>query len=1384
MPALLVVVALALASLLAFPPSARAAGGSPLVAESFSGTSVADSRFVPLGDACLTAAARPSSAPAGASALSYCTRAAQSPAAATPGWLQLNDVSTSRSGGIVFNQALPSSQGIQVTFDQAQYGGSGGDGMSFFLADGSYNLTATGAPGSALGYSNRNSEQGVVGGFLGVGLDWVGNFASDSEAKGAGCVTPAGGAKRNSITLRGPGKKNSAGQWLQGYCSLGTVQLDQTTQSLRSSTSAPRRVQITVSPRAADGSVTVTVKISFDGGATYSTLLNAVPVTGAPDTVKFGFAASTGSATDVHLVREVSVETVDPLTTLSLVAQENTSSANYRTIYRAGDSIPYTFVVTNAGSVPVTGLALTVPQVTGVTCPTTTLAPAGTPGASITCTGAHTVSAADVTSATQLVAYSITASASGDAAGAAVSATGSRTVQLGAPSLSMTKTADRTVGLARGDVVRYTFTVTNTGSIPLAPVTVTDPKLGISAAACASTLAPGATATCSTVGSHTISEADLLAGRTFVNSATAAGTLPSTVTGGTVGASASATVTTVAPVASLSLTKTPSAATGATLGQAITYTFSVRNTGSTTLSAVVVSDPQLAITNAPCVATLAPAATATCSTTGAHTIAEADLLAGSYRNTATASATPPSGSGLTRPTATAQATVATTPATASVSLTETADRVSGLSTGDAVTYTFSVRNSGTTTLSPVTVSDPDLGLVGAACAPTLAPGASVVCTSTATRTITEADVIAGEYRNAAVATGTPPTGSGLAPASATGSVRVTTIAPTASLTLVKSATPATGAEIGQSITYTFTVHNTGNMTLAPVTVADPRLGLSAAACVASLAPGATATCGAGGTHVVTESDILAGSYQNTATVTATPTAASGLAPATAQSVVTATTAAPRTALSVSSRASATTGLRVGQVVTYTFTVTNAGNVTLAPIVVSDARLGISNAACVPSLAPGASATCTTTATHTVTDPDLVAGVFVDSVVATGTPPPASGLAAATGQAQSSITTVGAAAAVGLTKVADRSTGLAAGDIVTYTFTVSNPGTVTLGDVTVEDAAAGYSATLCAAALAPGESVVCASRAQHTVTAADLVAGRFDNTASVTAAPPAGSGLTAPTATAGASVGTVPAVASLVMVKSARSYNTPGIGDVAAFGFSVTNTGTLTLAPVTVSDPRAGLIDAPCVASLAPGETATCASTASFLVVASDVLAGAAANDATAAGTPVSGSLPAARAASSASITTVAPTASLTMVKAATRARVVAGAAVDYTFAVRNTGTLPLSDLTVSDPLVGLHDAPCVAVLAPGASAVCSATASYRTVTAGVLVNHAEVVARTPAGFIVASVSAQADVSVTVDPAATDLAATGADSGRALSIAVLLIAAGLLLLSTRRRRRAR
>ena len=262
----------------------------------------------------------------------------------------------------------------------------------------------------------------------------------------------------------------------------------------------------------------------------------------------------------------------------------------------------------------------------------------------------------------------------------------------------------------------------------------------------------------------------------------------------------------------------------------------------------------------------------------------------------------------------------------------------------------------------------------------LAPGAGEDCT--ATYVTTQADVDAGAVTNTATAHGLPP-GSTTPVVSAPSTVTVPAVASPV-ISLVKSASPSTFSTAGQTISYTFAVTNAGNVTLAGVGVTDTGLpGLSVIDCPQpSLAPRASETCTA--SYVTVQADVDAGAVTNTAT-------ADGLPPGSTTPVVSApsTATVPAVAspvISLVKSASPSTFSGPGQTISYTFAITNTGNVTLAGVGVTDTDLpGLSAVICPQRvLAPGAGETCT--ASYVTVQADVDAGAVTNTATAQGLPP--------------------------------------------------------------------------------------------------------------------------------------------------------------------------------------------------------------------------------------------------------------------------------------------------------------------------------------------------------------------------------------------------------------
>ena len=452
------------------------------------------------------------------------------------------------------------------------------------------------------------------------------------------------------------------------------------------------------------------------------------------------------------------------------------------------------------------------------------------------------------------------------------------------------------------------------------PVNVTDPMPGLSTVTCPQPiLGPGAFETCT--ATYTTTQADVDAGQ-ITNTGTASGTPP---TGAAVTAQSSATVQAV-QTAGISLVKSSDTPSYAAAGTTITYHYAVTNTGNVTLNPITVTDPMSGLSAINCdgVTSLAPAAFVTCDAT--YVTTQADVDAGQVTNTGSVSGTPPTGTPVTD-TSTVTVTANQAPA---IGIVKSANPSSFSTPGVVITYSFVVSNVGNDTLDPVTVADPLPGLSTISCPDlSLAPTDSETCT--ASYTTSQADVDAGHITNTATATGTPPIGD---PVTNT-STLITPANQSPAISISKSASVTTFATPGIQVNYSYLVANTGNVTLDPVTVTDPMPGLSTISCpFTMLAPAASGTCSA--TYTTTQADVDRSAINNTGTATGTPPSGPVVSAISTVSVP----AAQLAGITLLKSADVSDFASAGQTINYSYLVTNSGNVTLNPVVVSDPMPGL------------------------------------------------------------------------------------------------------------------------------------------------------------------------------------------------------------------------------------------------------------------------------------------------------------------------------------------------------------------------------------------------------------------------------------------------------------
>ena len=187
---------------------------------------------------------------------------------------------------------------------------------------------------------------------------------------------------------------------------------------------------------------------------------------------------------------------------------------------------------------------------------------------------------------------------------------------------------------------------------------------------------------------------------------------------------------------------------------------------------------------------------------------------------------------------------------------------------DVINYKITATNDGNLTLTNVKVEDALTGNVGenAFTIDILAPGEAQ--TFNVRYVVTENDVLEGKVINNATGTATDPTDPDEPKTPVTPGEKEDPIeTPNPSLAVVKTSDKTGVVKLGETITYTITVTNNGNVTINDIEVTDELTGNTGdnAFTIDRLAVGETKQFTA--TYTVTEDDILEGTIVNRATAT-------------------------------------------------------------------------------------------------------------------------------------------------------------------------------------------------------------------------------------------------------------------------------------------------------------------------------------------------------------------------------------------------------------------------------------------------------------------------------------------------------------------------------------
>ncbi|MEP1766679.1 MAG: SdrD B-like domain-containing protein [Sulfitobacter sp.] len=904
-----------------------------------------------------------------------------------------------------------------------------------------------------------------------------------------------------------------------------------------------------------------------------------------------------------------------------------------------------------------------------------------------------------------------------------------------------------------GDEVQFIFSVENTGNTTLTNIVITDPLPGLTLTGSPiASIAVGAAPDTTVQGSYVLTAADVAAGgientavadatpvdsngNTFadpfgggqpvtVSDTSDAGTdpdrdavtSPSNVetadfAGDTDGDPTNdPTVFLITPEPAIEVVKSLAGVTDTNAnglidaGDLASYSFVVANTGNVALSGVTITDDLVPVSGGPI--DLAIEGSDAASFTAVYTITAADVATGGVENTAVASgsAVDANGAPITDPitgvalAAQDDSDSGTQPALdangdpiaqGAADTTETADLAGATDNdptndptvlfiaapeltvmkslanamddnieggdglfggeGDTLVYSFTVTNTGNTALTGITLNDPTATVSGGPI--DLAIGAGDSVSFTAEYIVTAADIATGFVENSAEATGAATNADG-DPVYGPGGVALTvsdtsdtgtnpdastvddpanvetegpegatpadgdlTNDPTVSfvpgnplprISVIKSVASVADTSgdgvigAGDTVTYSFAVTNTGNITLGDVTVTDDTASVTGGPI--TLAVGETDTSSFIATGVITEAQAAAGAIENTAEASGDGVNSNG------------------------------------------DPIRDASG---APLVATDT----SDAGSEPELPQSGTPTAVTDPEGNET-PDANGDTDGDPA----NDPTVLFLPMPEIQLVKSIASVTDSNANGVTD---------AGDVLSYTFSVTNTGNADIADITVTDGLQGIVLSgNPIASLAQGEVNDSQITATYTLTAADIIAGGVENSASADGtavgndgeplgdpftpnAPllvsdvsdagtaPDGTTVADPEGTETADLGdetdgnlgndptvfTVPAAPSIDLIKSVASINDidgdglPSLNDEITYSFAVTNMGNVALGDVQIFDPLGTVSGGPI--SLAIGATNSSAFTLTYAITQADVDAGGVENTATAQGAAVS-----------------------------------------------------------------------------------------------------------------------------------------------------------------------
>lgn len=516
-------------------------------------------------------------------------------------------------------------------------------------------------------------------------------------------------------------------------------------------------------------------------------------------------------------------------------------------------------------------------------------------------------------------------------------------------SLTLTKTSDLEQITEVGQEVVYTFEVENTGNVTLSNIQLDDPLLNKSINLVDTKLAPGEKTT--GTATYIVTQDDLDNGG-VTNTASATGEMPD----GTPVDDEGRDELPSSQDPSITLTKEADR-NDLIVGEEIEYTFTFENTGNVSLYNVILTDELENLSDIRYVLlneeeiedqnslTLLPGDVVVAKAT--YVITQADLDQGQVVNLATVTGT----TILDEKVSDDDTVVISQETSPSIKLEKSSDLDLLTEVGQKVVYTFEIENTGDVTLEDVEVNDPFLGGTIELESTKLAPGEKT--SGTAEYTVTQKDLDNGNLLNVATVTAETPAGT---PVEDEDQDEIpATQEP--NIDLLKE-TDREGLIVDEEINYTFTIKNSGNVTLYEVDLIDSLEGISDIRYTMLngeevedletiiLAPGDILVAEA--TYKITQSDVDRGQLINEAIVSGKTITGEDVTDEDAVTV----DQEPNGSIKLVKTSDQDVVNGIGQPVIYTFEVENTGNVTLSDIEVNDPMLGGVIKLQSTSLAPG------------------------------------------------------------------------------------------------------------------------------------------------------------------------------------------------------------------------------------------------------------------------------------------------------------------------------------------------------------------------------------------------------------------------------------------------